>query len=143
MTATHLYKASKPLTKKPVGVEVAGETPSLTREFVGETDRVLEHTQNHPPRNQHQKGLICLWVAEEVTESQLRAEQVKLFPLGPLPNIRATIQQSGLLHPGKYLGSSPSYITGALRQRNTAQMKEQIKAPEKEQSDKEIDSQHI
>ena len=39
-------KASKPLTETPVGVEVAaGETPSLTGEFVGETHRVLEHIQ--------------------------------------------------------------------------------------------------
>ena len=68
--------------------EVAGETPSLTGEFVGETHRVLEHTQTHPPRNQHQKGPICLWVAKEVTESQLRAEQAALFPLRPLPHIQ-------------------------------------------------------
>ena len=56
-------KASKPLTeKKHVGVEVAGETPSLTGEFIGKTHRVLEGTQNHPPGNQYQKGPICLWV---------------------------------------------------------------------------------
>ena len=36
-------KASKPQTKKPMGVAAAGETPSLTGEFVGETHRVLEH----------------------------------------------------------------------------------------------------
>ena len=71
--------------KMPVGVEAAGETPSFTGEFVGETHRVLEHAQTHPPRNQHQKGPICLWVAGEVTESQPRAEQVALFPLRPLP----------------------------------------------------------
>ena len=36
--------------KTPVGVEVAaGETPSLTGEFVGETHSVLERTQTHPP----------------------------------------------------------------------------------------------
>ena len=80
-------KASKPV-KKPVGVEEAGETPSLTGEFVGETHRVLENTQNHPPGNQHKKGPICLWVAGKVTESQQRAEQVALFLLGPLPHIQ-------------------------------------------------------
>ena len=43
--------------KTPVGVEAAvGETPSLTGEFVGETHRVLECAQAHPPRNQLQKG---------------------------------------------------------------------------------------
>ena len=47
---------------KPVGIVAAGETPSLTREFIGETHRVLECTQTHTPGNQHQKGPICLCV---------------------------------------------------------------------------------
>ena len=71
--------------KTSVGVAVVGETPSLTGEFIGEIHKVLEHTQNHPPRNQHQKGPICLWVVVEVTESQWRTEQVVLFPLRPPP----------------------------------------------------------
>ena len=72
-----------------MGVEVAaGETPSLTGEFAGKTLRVLEHTQTHPPGNQHQKGPTCLWVAEEVTESGARAEQAALFPLGSVPHIQ-------------------------------------------------------
>ena len=72
-----------------MGVEAAvGETPSLTGEFAGKTLRVLEHTQTHPPGNQHQKGPICLWVAEEVTESWLKAQQAALFPLGFLPHIQ-------------------------------------------------------
>ena len=74
--------------KTPVGVEAAvGETPSLTGECIGETHRVLEHTQAHPPVNQHQKGPICLWVAGEVTESWLRAEQAALVPLGYSPHL--------------------------------------------------------
>ena len=56
---------------------MAGETPSLTGEFAGETHRVLELTQNYSlppvPRNQYQKGSICLGVVEEVTENWLRA----------------------------------------------------------------------
>ena len=72
-----------------MGIEAAaGKSPSLTGEFVGETHRVLERAQNHLPGNQHQKGPICLWVAEEVTESWQRAEQAPLFPLGPLPDIQ-------------------------------------------------------
>ena len=72
-----------------MGVEAAvGETPSLTGEFVGETHRVLEHTQAHPPENQHQTGPICLWVAGEMTENRQREEQVPLFPLRPLPHIQ-------------------------------------------------------
>ena len=70
-----------------MGAAAAGETPRLTGEFVGETHRALVHAQTHPPRNQHQKGPISLWVAEEVTESPPRVEQEALFPLGPLPNI--------------------------------------------------------
>ena len=64
-------KASKPLTEKTVGVEGAGETPSLTEEFVGQTHRVLEHTQTHQPRNQHQKGTLAYWLSVTwgVTES--------------------------------------------------------------------------
>ena len=64
-----------------MAVAVAGETPSLTGEFVGQTHRVLERTQTHPPGIKHQKGPICLWVAGEVTESWPRAWQAALFPL--------------------------------------------------------------
>ena len=77
-----------------MGVKVAGETPSLTGEFVGETHMVPECTQAHPPGSQHQSGPICLWVAEGVPESQQRAEQVAFLPLGPLPHI----QRSGMGH---------------------------------------------
>ena len=59
-------KASNHWSKTPVGDEVtAGETPSLTGEFAGETHRGLELTQTHQPRNQHQKGPIWLWVVGE------------------------------------------------------------------------------
>ena len=71
-----------------MGVAAVGETPSLTGEFVGETHRVLEHTQTHPPGNWHQNSPICFWVVEEVTESQPRTEQDALFPLGPLSHIQ-------------------------------------------------------
>ena len=67
-----------------MGVAVAAETPILTEESIGGAHGFLEHTQAHPPRNQHQKSANCLWVAEEVTESRVRAEQMALFPLRPL-----------------------------------------------------------
>ena len=67
-----------------MGIVVVGGTPSLTGEFIGETHRLLEHTQTHPSGNQYQKGPICLWVVGEVTEIWLRVEQVPLFPLRPL-----------------------------------------------------------
>ena len=79
-------KASKPLAEKYVGIAVPGETASLTGEFVGETNQVLECTQTYPPGNQHQKGPIYLWVVGEVTEILRRAEQMELFSQGPLPH---------------------------------------------------------
>ena len=90
-------EASKPLAIKSSGVcgsrrnsqPAAGETPSLTGEFVGETHRVLEGTRTHRPKNQHQKSPICLWVVGEVTESKTRAQQAARFPLGPLPHIQS------------------------------------------------------
>ena len=57
------------------------ETPSLTGEFIEEIHGILECTQAHEPGNQHQKGPIYLWVAEEVTKRGARAKQVALFPL--------------------------------------------------------------
>ena len=71
-----------------MGVVAAAENPSLTGEFVGETHRVLECTQTHLSRNQHQKGPICLWVGREVTESRPRAQQVALFSISLLPHIQ-------------------------------------------------------
>ena len=80
-------KASKPLTAKTCGIGAAEETLSLTGDFAGETHRALEHTKTHPPGNQHQKSIICLWVVVEVTESWQRAQQVTLFLLRPLPHM--------------------------------------------------------
>ena len=118
---------------------MAGETPSLTGESVRETHRVLEHTQTHPPRNQHQKGLIWLWVEGEVTENQQRAEQVALFLLEPLPNIQHHSAVASVTLPWWTPKAPPLYITGMPRQKKMAQMKEQIKAPEKIQlSNEEI-----
>ena len=70
-----------------MGVAVVGETPSLTEESVGGTHGVLECIQTHPPGNQHQKGPICLWVADEVTESGVSTKQSSTVPsLTPPPH---------------------------------------------------------
>ena len=50
--------------QKPVTVAVAGETPSLTGESIGEAPGVLEHTQAHPPGNQYLKGHNLLVASE-------------------------------------------------------------------------------
>ena len=71
-----------------MGFEAVGETSSLTGEFVRETHRILEHTEDHPPKNHHQKGTISFGVVGQVTERRERTEQVGLFPLGPLPHIQ-------------------------------------------------------
>ena len=121
-----------------MGVEAAGETPSLTGEFAGETHRGLVRAQAHPPGNQHQQGPICLWVAGEMTENRLRVEEAVLFPLGPSPTYSTKIQLCGLPYPGETSGSAPYYVTDAWRQRNMAQMKEQFKAPKIELRIEEI-----
>ena len=76
-----------------MGVEVAaGETPSLTGGFIGETHRGLEHAQAHPLGNQHQRGSVWLWVAEGVTEIRWRVEWVPLLLLSPSPTYSITAQ---------------------------------------------------
>ena len=51
------------------------------------------------------------------------------------------MQQRGLPQPCEYGKAPPPYnITGALRQRNMAQMKEQIKTPQKDVNNEEADN---
>ena len=75
--------------KKPVGLEVAEETPNLTgvcwRHPQGPRMYTNPLTQESAP-----EGPICVWVEEEVTKCWLRAEQVALFPLRPLPHIQTS-----------------------------------------------------
>ena len=99
-------------------VEAAGETHSLKGELVGEIHRVLQSTENHPPGNQHQKDPICFWVAEEVTESQLRAKQVALFPLRPIPHIQSQNAARWLPHPGEYLRLHPLFCNRHAETKN-------------------------
>ena len=75
-------------------------------------------------------------VTGEVTESQLNAKQVTLFPLGPLPHIQhhnKAMKQCELPHPGEHLRLHPLLRNRRVRtkKKKVAQMKEQIKAPEK------------
>ena len=77
-----------------------------------------------------------------VTESRQRAEQVALFPLGPSPTYSITTQQRGLPSPGEYLRLRPLLQNRCAetkkKKKKMAQMKEQIKAPGKILSNKEI-----
>ena len=109
-------------------VEV-GETPSLTREFAGETQSVLECTQTHPPRNQQQRSPICIWVAEKVTESRPSARQVVWFPLGPLPHIQLHKAATWMAPPWQTPKVHPLLSNrNSKTKKKMAQMKEQIKS---------------
>ena len=70
-----------------------------------------------------------MWVVGEVTENWLKVKQAAVFPLGP--TYSTTMQQCGLPHPGKYPRLHPLLHNRCSEEKNTAQMKEQIKAPEK------------
>ena len=76
-----------------MGVEAAaGETPSLTGEFIGETHRGLECAQVNPLGKQHQRDPVSLWEAEGVTEIWWRVELASLLLLGPSPTYSITEQ---------------------------------------------------
>ena len=61
------------------------------------------------------------------------------YPSNPSLTYSTTTQPSGLPHPGEYLRLHPLLHNRQIRQKNMAQMKEQIKVPEKIQlSDEEI-----
>ena len=80
-----------------------------------------------------------MWVARKVTENQQREEQVPLLPLCPLPHIQHHSTETSITPSWGTSKAPPLYVTGAPRQKKMAQMKEQIKAPEKIQlSDEEI-----
>ena len=79
-----------------------------------------------------------MWVMGEVTESGAKAEQAALFLLWPLPHRQCHKAAKRVAFPTEYLRLHPLHVTGALRQRNMAQIKAQIKAPEKELSNEEI-----
>ena len=82
-----------------------------------------------------------MWVVGEVIDIRQRAEQAPLFPLRPSPTDSVTTQQRcGLPRPGENLRLRPLLCNWhAETHKKMAQMKEQIKAPEKIQlSDEEI-----
>ena len=61
-------------------------------------------------------------------------------PLTPPPHTVPQHCKEGCPALANTQGSTPYHVTGALRQRKIAQMKKQMKTPEKEFSDKEIDN---
>ena len=64
-----------------------------------------------------------------------------MFPLGPLSHIQLHNAAKWLPHPGEYLRLHPLLCNRHTEQKNMAQMKEQIKGPEKIQlGDEEIAS---
>ena len=79
-----------------------------------------------------------MWVMEEVTESWPRAEQVTLFPFGLLWHIQHHNAGTWVTLPWQIPKAPPLNVTGSPRQRNMAQMKEQIKTLKIELSHEEI-----
>ena len=64
-----------------MGITMAEENLNLTGESVGRAHRVLEHTQDQPPQNQHLKEHNPLWEVRKLTKHGARAKQAALFPL--------------------------------------------------------------
>ena len=81
----------------------------------------------------------------EVTQSQWKAEQEALFPLGPFPHTQRHNTAKWVALPGEHLRLHPLLHNRCTetKKKNMAQMKEQIKAPEKIQLSDKRDSQHI
>ena len=69
-----------------------------------------------------------------------RQTSVIVSPLIPPPQTAPQHSEVGSLISVNTEGSVPHSITGVPSQRNMAQMKEQVKTPEKELSDEEIDN---
>ena len=81
-----------------------------------------------------------MWVAKAVTEIQQRVEQA-IAASRYLPHAHSHSTATSVTPPWWTPKALPLYITGAPRQKKMAQMKEQIKAPEKIQpSNEEIAS---
>ena len=80
-----------------------------------------------------------MWVLKGVTEIQQRVEQAPLLPIELLPHIQRHSAVTSVISPWCVPKAPPLYVTGSPRQQKIAQMKQQIKAPEKIQlSSKEI-----
>ena len=115
-----------------MGVALVGETPSLTGEFVGETHRVLECTQTHPPRNQHLKRHNLLVGSRGADRKHGKNGASGIVPsLNPSPQTAPQCNKEGCPTLANTQGSATYILTCVLRQRNMAQMKDQVKTPEK------------
>ena len=108
-----------------------GKNPSLIGESFGEAHGILEHTQAHPLGNQHLKGHNP-FVGSEGRDRKGESQANNIFP-SLTPTLHTPPQHSEVGCPAMVntYGSAPYNITGVTRQRNMAQMKEQIKTPEK------------
>ena len=79
-----------------------------------------------------------MWVAGEVTESREQSKHHCSLS-DPSPTYSLTKQRPGFPHSGEHLRLHPLLCNRHAETKKKAQMKEQIKAPEKvEPSDKEI-----
>ena len=81
-------KASKPLAVKTCGGCGSGRNSQPHRRVHWRDPQGPRTYTNSSTQESASEGPICLCVAEEVTESLQRAEQVELFPLRLLPYIQ-------------------------------------------------------
>ena len=82
-----------------------------------------------------------MWVSEWKIEIRRRVRRAPLLPLGPTPTYSVTVQRPALPRPREHLRLRPLLHNRQAKTKKLAQMKEQIKAPEKIQlSNEEIDN---
>ena len=125
-------KASKLWLKTPVGVEAAaGETPSLTGEWVGETHRGLEREQAHPPTRKSAPEGPSLIVGSRGSDwNPAESGASSSAPSQPLTHVQHHSAATSVTPPWWTPKAPPLCVTGTPRQKKMTQMKEQIKAPE-------------
>ena len=94
---------------------------------------------NPPTQESASEGPNLLLGSCRKTESWLRAQQMALFPLRPLPHIQRHNAVTWVAPTREYLRLRLLLCNRHTKTKNMTQMKEQIKAPEKIQlSDEEI-----
>ena len=72
-----------------------------------------------------------------------RGAGAAIAPSQPLPHVQPHSPATSITPPRGTPKALPLYVTGTLRQKKMAQMKEQIKAPEKNTTKQRRDSQPI
>ena len=100
----HVPVGNKPQNlwlQKPVGVVAGGDTPSLTGEIIGETHRVLEHT-NQPTQESAPEGPNFLAGSGGSDKTGRERSKQHWSLLDSSPTYSVTTQQRGLPCPNEH-----------------------------------------